>query len=72
MPYTFNRLLQEYKHSPTIAHVLAKILVSLSPDNLIRGDPLLEIVGEAARVMWQALCELEVQTPPETQTTLFN
>ncbi|XP_074991081.1 uncharacterized protein LOC142074382 [Calonectris borealis] len=74
--YTFNRLPQGYKHSPTIAHAaLAELLQTASlPQNvklyqyiddiLIGGDSS-EEVGEAATAVRQALHKAEIEIPPE-------
>ncbi|KFV46430.1 hypothetical protein N328_00890, partial [Gavia stellata] len=74
--YTFNRLPQEYKHSPTIAHAaLAELLqtVSLPQDvklyqyinYILMGGTSPEKVGEAAASVRQALHKAEVEIPPE-------
>ncbi|KFW09677.1 hypothetical protein N327_06301, partial [Fulmarus glacialis] len=74
--YTFNRLPQGYKHSPTIAHAaLAELLQTVSlPQNvklyqyiddiLIGGDSS-EEVREAATAVWQVLHNAEIEIPPE-------
>ncbi|KFV97971.1 hypothetical protein N327_00594, partial [Fulmarus glacialis] len=74
--YTFNRLPQGYKHSPTIAHAaLAELLETVSLpqdvklyqyiDDILIGGTSPEKVGEAAAAVWQALHKAEVEIPPE-------
>lgn len=74
--YTFNRLPQEYKHSPTIAHAaLAELLqtVPFPPDmklyqyigDILIGGTFPEKVGEVVAAVWQALHEAEVESSPE-------
>ncbi|GAB0208878.1 pol-like protein ENS-3 [Grus japonensis] len=64
--YTFNRLPQGYKHSPTIAHnALAKLLdtVEVSSDiriyqyidDILVGGDNKEQVGQVAKVIWNLL-----------------
>ena len=74
--YTFSRLPQGYKHSPTIAHAaLAELLQTVSlpqdvklyqyiDDIQIRGTSP-EKVGEVAAAVWQALYRAEVEVLPE-------
>ncbi|KAK4828000.1 hypothetical protein QYF61_022777, partial [Mycteria americana] len=73
--YTFNRLPQGYKHSPTIAHAaLAELLQTVSLpqevklyqyiDDILIGGTSPEKVGEAAAAVWQALNKAEIEIPP--------
>ncbi|KAF1407180.1 Retrovirus-related Pol polyprotein from transposon 17.6, partial [Spheniscus mendiculus] len=73
--YTFNRLPQGYKHSPTIAHAaLAELLQTVSLpqevklyqyiDDILIGGTSPEKVGEAAAAVWQALNKAEIKIPP--------
>ncbi|KAF1560706.1 UNVERIFIED_CONTAM: Transposon Tf2-9 polyprotein, partial [Eudyptes pachyrhynchus] len=73
--YTFNRLPQGYKHSPTIAHAtLAELLQTVSfpqevklyqyIDDILIGGTSPEKVGEAAAAEWQALNKAEIEIPP--------
>ncbi|NXA44331.1 TF29 protein, partial [Eudromia elegans] len=73
--YTFNRLPQGYKHSPTIAHAaLAELLqkVSLPPDvklyqyidDILIGGDSPEKVGKVAKAVWQTLLEADIEVPP--------
>ncbi|NXA44306.1 POLY protein, partial [Eudromia elegans] len=74
--YTFNRLPQGYKHSPTIAHAaLAELLQKVSlpqdvrlyqyiDDVLIGGDSP-EKVGKVAKAVWQILLEADREVPAE-------
>ncbi|KAF1463968.1 Transposon Tf2-9 polyprotein, partial [Spheniscus demersus] len=65
--YTFNRLPQGYKHSPTIAHAaLAELLqtVSLKMHDILTGGTSPEKVGEAVAAVWQALNKAEIEIPP--------
>uniref|UniRef100_A0A8C3K9U4 ribonuclease H n=1 Tax=Calidris pygmaea TaxID=425635 RepID=A0A8C3K9U4_9CHAR len=73
--YTFNRLPQGYKHSPTIAHAaLAELLQSVSLpqdvklyqyiDDILIGGTSPETVGEAAAAVWQTLNKAEIEVPP--------
>lgn len=74
--YTFNKLPQGYKHSPTTAHPMFAELsqtVSLPQnvklhrsigDTLIRGNSL-EKVGQTAATAQQALHKAEVEMAPE-------
>ncbi|KAF1415404.1 hypothetical protein FQV23_0004125, partial [Spheniscus humboldti] len=71
--YTFSRLPQGYKHSPTIAHAaLAELLQTVSlpqdvklyqyiDDILIRGTS----PEKVAAAVWQVLYKAEVEVPPE-------
>ncbi|KFP67937.1 hypothetical protein N322_00831, partial [Cariama cristata] len=73
--YSFDRLPQGYKHSPTIVHaVLAELLQTVSlpqdvklyqyiDDVLIRGTSS-EKVGKAAAAVWQAVYKSEIEVPP--------
>ena len=75
--YTFNRLLQGYKHSPMIAHAaLAELLQTVSLpqdvklyqyiDDILIGGISPETVGEVAAVPVRlALHEAEAEIPPE-------
>ena len=73
--YTFNRLPQGYKHSPTIAHAaLAGLLHTVSlpqdvkvyqyTDDILIGGTSPEKVGEVAAAVWQALNKAEIEIPP--------
>ena len=74
--YTFNRLPQGYKHSPTIAHAaLAELLQTVSLpadvklyqyiDDILIGGPSPDKVGEVAATVWQTLHEAKIEIPPE-------
>ncbi|KAK4806382.1 hypothetical protein QYF61_016232 [Mycteria americana] len=73
--YTFNRLPQGYKHSPTIAHAaLAELLQTVSLpqevklyhyiDDILMGGASPEKVGKAAAAVGQALHKAEIEIPP--------
>ena len=73
--YTFNRLPQGYKHSPTIAHnALAKLLDMVEVpsgvhiyqyiDDILVGGNTKEQVGQVAEIIWDLLTKNGFDIPP--------
>ncbi|GAB0203336.1 hypothetical protein GRJ2_002799200 [Grus japonensis] len=73
--YTFNRLPQGYKHSPTIAHnALAKLLDTVEVpsdiriyqyrDDILVGGDNKEQVGQVAKVIWDLLTKNRLDISP--------